>query len=518
MSIKINYIIFICICILFILISYFTPYQSDDLLLILKSGFRDYKIGISDNYNFNNIIDFCINHYRINNGRLGDISSFITLGIFPKWLFSIFTGFFVGLTFYISSKLLFNRFEFAPILLMGVLIFALPYNNLFIPIFSINYLWSCALSILALYIFIKNGNGANIILKMLFYLVMFIAGAMHEGFSITTGCIMFIFLIFNKHEKATKYNQLLLFGCFCLGALFPLLSPGIWHRNSTSPQFSIANLFSVWTFIHSWGFWIYTSMLIISISIKKLSKKLSYENKLILFSFFIAGLLNLIIVKWSPLERNFFFGQFFSLLGISLIIYNYCVTKYISYISYFSFILTFSHLYIVLTYQIKLNNEFNSIKNKYELSDNGTVYIDFLKTHQICPFTLNKPVNTLYYMPLAREYFERFYGPSKKLSLIPTEIKYININANNTILDKIHSVYYINNNLISSNTLFWENGAEYVVYTTLKRDGLCCPTVIANHFENDYGIKLVYLQPKFVWRHQYKDEILTFDVISKVNN
>lgn len=512
MKVKIGYLLFLGICLLLILISYFTPYQADDLVFILNAALYDYKIGVSDCFDLRPIFDFCIEHYMESNGRLANLSTPLTLVFMPKWLFSIVTGFMCGMIFYFSNKLIFLRLQgYGFHILTSILILALPWSHLFIPDFSLNYLWSCAFSICALYVFINFKCKPSIT----HCLLMFIAGAMHEGFSITTGSIMLAYLLFNAEK--TRQKQLLVMFCFFgLGSLMPLLSPGIWSRNADVPPFALSNLFSVWTFINSWCFWLYAVMLTILLLIKKAANRINHNNKLLLISFFIAGLFNLIIVKWNPIGRNFFFGSFYSILGISLIANIFIKTKYISrYLAYAITTITIIHLCYVLIWQVRLNIEFNTITSLFEVSEDGTVYTDYTKEDYISVIALQKPVNTLYYSPLHREFFERYYGPHKKLSIIPKKLKSIEIIPGDNIINKSHSVYYIDNNLISTDVDRWENGMEYVVYITLKNHGLCCPTVIANHFENDIGQNLVYLQPKFVWRHQYNEEILDIKLISK---
>ncbi len=508
---QIDYLLYFGIGLLLILISYFTPYQADDLVFILNAKLRDYKIGISNSFEMKAILDFCIEHYMHSNGRLANLSTPLTLVFIPKWLFSIVTGFMCIMIFLFSNRLIYNRLR-GGATLASILILALPWCNLFIPDFSLNYIWSCAFSICALYVFISLKHK----LSIAHCLLMFIAGAMHEGFSITTGSILLAYLLFNADK--TRQKQLYVMFCFFgLGSLLPLLSPGIWARNADVPSFTISRLFSFWTFVHSWSFWLYAVMLTISFSRKKIANRISYNNRLLLISFFIAGLLNLIIVKWNPIERNFFFGSFYSILGMSLIVNIFIKAKNVTrYLAYAITAMTIIHLCYVLVWQVRLNNEFNMIKNQFEVSKDGTVYTNYTQENQISVFALKKTVNTLFYIPLHRECFERYYGPHKKLSIVPKTLKSIEIKPNYKIVDKSHTIYYVDNNLISTDVEKWENGTEYVVYTILKRSGLCCPTVIANHFENEAGQNLVYLQPKFVWRHQYHDEILDFKLISKV--
>lgn len=514
-KVKLSSLLCFAVCLLLALMSYFTPYQADDFAFMLNSGLRDYKIGISDCFDVNSILDFGIEHYMHSNGRLANLSTPLTLAFMPKWLFSIITGFMCAMIFCFSNRLIFRQLGGGKILILAsVLILALPWSYLFIPDFSLNYIWSCAFSVYALYVFINLKHKLGIA----HCLLMFIAGAMHEGFSITTGSIMLTYLLFNSEK--TRQKQLCLMICFFgLGALLPLLSPGIWDRNADAPSFDFSRLFSVWTYVHSWCFWLYAVILTMSLSIKKLAHQISYNDKLLLISFFIAGLFNLIIVKWNPVGRNFFFGTFYSILGIVLIAGILIKTNRISqYLASAIMATTIFHLCYALECQVKLYNEFNTIKTQFEASDNGTVYTDYTQENHIGVIALKKPVTALYYMTYHRECFERYYGSYKRLSIVPKDVKSIEIKPDNNIVDKSHSVYYVDERLISTDVSIWENGTEYVVYTILKNNGLCCPTVIANHFENEMGQNLVYLQPKFVWRHQYNDEILDLKLISKASN
>lgn len=97
----------------------------------------------------------------------------------------------------------------------------------FTPPFQINYVWVSLLLVLWLRWFF-NKNSAGLLKLILLALFSFIAGQLHEGFSIPTGGAIIVYFIAKRCRFTPRQWVMAIF--FGIGALSTILAPGNYYR------------------------------------------------------------------------------------------------------------------------------------------------------------------------------------------------------------------------------------------------------------------------------------------------
>jgi hypothetical protein len=401
------------------------------------------------------------------NARLANISTPITLALFPKWLFNIISGIIILAIFYLSIKLSClgkSGNKVANILTIALIIFALPWhNNILCADFFLNYVWSSAGVLFALYIFLNPQKIAQspTAVKILIGLVTACAGAMHEAASAPL-LLTFIALIIGS-EKSLFKTRLWILLSFAVGTIFVCSSPQILERLIYSDKSAMNDLLNNNTpllsrlishIIGSVGFIIFTVLLIITLCYTKIRNNIStYQWKLIA-CYFGMGLCSYIFFLCGAQggDRVMWFGDLYSILGVATILqcakahwHKIALTCIAIPISIF----TVAHLSVAIHWQSILKQQSDKIYAQFLKSPNTPVVYKLLDFYDIPTICWGKVQRDQFnYIQLG---LESIYG--SHLSIIPPDI--VNKNPKTGIKIKSnHEVYSIDGYLVSSDPYF----------------------------------------------------------------
>lgn len=194
-------------------------------------------------HNLKEIWESQINHYRIWNGRF-IVHFFVQLfcGIIGKTGFSICNALIWVLLAREISKIISKGKQNIRITSATVLFCILVFGSLtFTPPFAINYVWVAYITLLWLKLFFEvspNGIGSLIAVA----LFSFIAGMLHEGFSVPICGALLILLITGKCRMTGR--QWLMGILYGIGAVILIAAPGNYSRlqESTSAGGTILRL------------------------------------------------------------------------------------------------------------------------------------------------------------------------------------------------------------------------------------------------------------------------------------
>lgn len=388
-------LIFIGIC--YFIISYNTPHTSDDLYLR-----RLYEIK-QEEYGILVYPALIVGKWLMANARMADNILLICLNSIPHWIFALLNAVFSFLMYAIIIKLSdINRQlnNITKLILIIFLTFALPWEGLLIHACWLNYIWSVAFSLSAVYYLIYrqdlNLRLSKSKLKLFFTcFLIFCSASMHEAAGFPLGCGIFAFLILNKsnykiifQNKPIKYC----FISFLIGSIFVISSCGSYMRLSNGvvevPFYKIV-------FANSWTF-----IMIILLSIKYLSNSKRDKVKQFIFSdniiLIIAAITSTSISLISHLSlRSAWFADIFAII----IIFRYLSQSNIyipMFLSRLSSIILISiivtHFSLFTYFQYKLKIEYDYAINQYLNSPDGIVTLNYISKDEIPPFVSQKTI------------------------------------------------------------------------------------------------------------------------------
>lgn len=195
-----------------------------------------------------------IETYRFDNARLSN-----TLGLFmlviPRWIPATITVIAFSISYLLVISL--SRahtplwFSLASLLLCTVLPW---HDNMFITMYSMNYVWTAPWMLLSIYLFIYRQKHP----LWLAILTGIITGLSHEGFAVPTigGLVLFLLI---KRQKPNTIQSTLIISLF-IGVLWLLLAPSLFARGSSfindGTAFARLNAFATeWPFFIYAAFW-----------------------------------------------------------------------------------------------------------------------------------------------------------------------------------------------------------------------------------------------------------------------
>lgn len=186
--------------------------------------------------NISEIFSSQYNHYMIMNGRC-PVHFLVQLfcGILGKDIFNVLTSLIYIFTIYYFCKLIFKtQISWLHILTINsilMLIFPVGYLYAHGIAFAINYLWSMAICLFCLNIFIEAKEKDKVTFRSIIYaIICLIGGWSHESFSIPIAGMMFVFSI--VMWKKSSIQQKIMTICFCIGTLLIIIAPGTLLRFS----------------------------------------------------------------------------------------------------------------------------------------------------------------------------------------------------------------------------------------------------------------------------------------------
>jgi hypothetical protein len=452
--------------ILMTIILFYVPYQSDDFWYL--APFKDYKFG-NGPFRLSDGFESIKWHYMSDNARLANISTPITLALFPKWLFNIISGIIILAIFYLSIKLSClgkSGNKVANILAIALIIFALPWhNNILCADLSLNYVWSSAGVLFSLYIFLNPQKITQVppAAKILIGIITACAGAMHEAASVPL-LLTFIALIIGS-EKSLFKTRLWILLSFAVGTIFVCSSPEILEKLIYSDESVMYDLATNNTTLisrlrshitGSMGFFAFSLLLIITLCYAKIRNDISIYQWKLIACYFGMGLCSYIYFLYGTQggDRIMWFGDLYSILGAATILQ--CANTHwhkivLTTIAIPFSLLTIVHLSATTYWQSKLKQQSDEIYAQFLKSPKSPVIHKLLDSNDIPAICWGKDLRDQFnFLPNG---FEEFYGAH--LSVIPPDI----VNKNPITGIKIksnHEIYSINGHLVSTDPYFKE--------------------------------------------------------------
>ncbi len=329
---------------------------------------------------FVSTLNNCIDHWKWDTGRLCNTVSAPFLALFPHYIYSSITGFLIVVIFIIGIKIADLKWiSISSAAWIGIVSFIIPWHDfMFTVVYSINYVWGCALGLLLLYIFFKDQSGFRIsfIAKCGLLLFSYIVGWWHEGLSAPLLIGLIVFLLVEKNKPSTC-RLLVLIGLFA-GLVTIISMPAFWIMTDDRQSNIIKSVLwetLVHLLVYNCLFYIYTLLLIIRISRIKLYRKSSINvtTKAFHSCIFIFGLISCILyLKYYNGPRTGMFSQLLCGLGILNIlkdrhIRNQRIWSYISVLFVFS--LASVSLIKSIIIQEKLSKEIDEVNELAKLSE-----------------------------------------------------------------------------------------------------------------------------------------------------
>lgn len=163
------------------------PYMLDDFWYM--EGVRDFKYGNTAVFPFREIWETVRFHYQTDNARLSN-AVFAAILWLPRWIPALVTSLLNACVLLLLAKLAGiapRRSPMAVVWLCLLYSVTLPWSDgIFILCFQFNYVWSTALSMLCLVLFLREKPAAWWLSALLGLLI----GAWHEGFSAPLLCAL----------------------------------------------------------------------------------------------------------------------------------------------------------------------------------------------------------------------------------------------------------------------------------------------------------------------------------------
>lgn len=175
----------------------------------------------------------CQDRWHYDTGRLCNLMAPVFLGLLPKIVFSIISGFFIWMSVRLMCRLAgVGRGSVGSWVIVFLVNFALPwFEYMFTVIFALNYLWPSALSLLFVY-WMLNFNAVVEKQSPSRFVVMcgiaVLTGWMHEGFSVPVIAGLTATWALTRHRPAKR--EFILFLCFVVGFMLIVASPALWCR------------------------------------------------------------------------------------------------------------------------------------------------------------------------------------------------------------------------------------------------------------------------------------------------
>ncbi len=321
------------------------------------------------------------NHYIVMNGRF--LVHFIVqcfCGFWGRPLFNILNTF-IYVFFLIGCLRFLNIWSsFKAVGALSFLWLSLPVFYIFwySISFAVNYLWTSTALIYFILFFRKTAttSSSNSFVKVIFlFLVGFLVGSMHEGFSLPLIGAISLYLLVNR--KGVNRGLIFMFLGASLGTMLVLFSPGILGRGSSS----LRSL--------DWE-----ELLIIKMDVLRYSKRLflllivmilyMYRHKNLFMSFVSNRLLELSFIVFDFLfvlslphysQRVEFPLELLSLLlFIEIVLNSTFVTNKLNYISSFFLIIMIVHALFTMHYAKLTKVEYEEMITEYHQSPKGITH------------------------------------------------------------------------------------------------------------------------------------------------
>lgn len=423
--------ILLFIGIAYAIIYWFMPYSGDDLEnLIIFTGWCEGN-GPHDlsYYPYYGIA----RHWKWINGRISDmLNPFMPLMI-PHRVNAILNS--VSITAMLAFAMKLCRFPnqavTGKIVLISIIIFAFPWWDSF-QVFDVvyNYVFSSALCLWFLTHFLNRSDQytpKNRFIQLLWCLLFFIAGGMHEACGVPISCGLIAYFVMSKgFASLSRYKKYITWSFFA-GTLFCFASRGIWDRlnRMQEPNDPIG-----WLILKS-----DTIVLILLVAVLIALCFKSSRHRLIKLShtewiiFFIAAIASLCFSAVSGIVgRSGWFANLFALIAIFRWVnsYKFSISQFTAIgVSTILSVTLIAHFIEFARYQVILGKEHDEMLALFNASPDGTIYMDATFETDIPWWILNKTRGVPDADDIHLIYWINYYHGrgGKTLAILPKSVK-----------------------------------------------------------------------------------------------
>lgn len=393
-------------------LSAMVPLQLDDYLF--RANYLEYTGGDAS-FSLGGILNHFFIGANYDNARLSNFTSLLFSTLLPAGIFPLLNALMIVLT--IRLILSFSRVKtlcassFMFLLIWGMLIVFLPWrNSLLVMDYSLNYIWSGAISLLFIFFlfsYYHNSSRSNLFFT---FLLLLPASTFHEGFAIpiATGLWGVSFISISKRRSFTAGWWAIII-IFTVIALLPLCSPAMLTRGSSEASgHSIPLTFLVDYFL--------PLTLIISLCLRLIIPKFRSKTlRLLKTDIIIVAMIAMVVsvglsLFFNHTPRMSYLANLLAVLVVSLYISRqYLNTNNSS--KNFRFRLFFASIFLLaciltqsiasIIYQHKLLQEHHIIMQKFKESSHGSIFYDNLAPRDCPVITLYMPVRSEWSTPFS---------------------------------------------------------------------------------------------------------------------
>lgn len=486
------------IAIIYALFSYWTPYAFDDY--VFMTVYREQNGG-SETFSISALIDYAKTIRMVDNGRLANILSPISTLILPKWLFSTITGFMISGIFYMGVKLagVDRRNRFLAVVIFWLLsLFCLPWrNSIMVPDYLLNYVFSSFFLLLLLCILVTiEQKPLSIAQLTVAFVNAFIAGMMHEGFSVPFFGGLCIYTLIRRFHL--RWQWWVIVAAFFAAMVLVVIAPGTLLRlGHESETFSVAarlkSFFTV-TPLAPVSIAICLGYILKKKSIQPLCHKLNSQPIIVAFATALLATAMAIIVKPTP--RVGWIAELFFMIVLTHLFANglnklskrraIAIGGILNLVGavFFAFVLNAAK---------KLDDQNTKILAEIDKSPNGTVFYDILPPDDFAlPYL---------YLPMRYQYVETFQIKAlrdyfqKSCAIVPTALRDVTFEKMRPIPGNSDLLIY-NGELLSRDTVMVdpEASAEFRQYILQKGNASLKLKCFAINFKNEKGETMNYVR------------------------
>jgi len=359
-------------------------------------------------------------HHLTDNSRLSDIIGAWIIQ-WPNWLLDIISTAAVAFTIRGMMKLSQTPNIIGLTIIASFYIFVVPWHDyLFTRMFTFNYIWSGAIMIGTIILFLRGVA----ISPLLAFVLGIISGSWHEGFSFPLFCGTLCCFAF--HPKMIRNDRIALCIGLALGGMWLFMSPS---RTSDDGYGSLVRFpFYVWRSLalHI-STYIFLSLELLCLCVGKWRR--DAMSPVIIIAI-VTSLTGLCLHVLTSLPRTYTPGAIMEGVGIAFLVGKMlkgartCLKNTLKWICLSIWIFIIVHLAVSFLAGMRFYNEEQYIQKEYQKVKNtdGIVFADVTGYHGTHWLTFGKPIQHLYtgyaHAILASRYYD-----GAMLKVIPPELK-----------------------------------------------------------------------------------------------
>ena len=472
-------IAFAVISIVYGLLYAMTPITLDDI----EFSYRYINLNNGDTgFSVKALMDFGVNQWQIENGRLANIISPVFNTILPHCIASLLLGILAATMITLGASLSIPR----PLTLKRLIVFwifcivLLPWNEYMLAMdYSLNYPVTMTIQLLfirLLFPYTHTYNPKTQWKDIALPIVAFIAGWSHEGFSMPMCVALAAVTLYRRFRMPGRWWIAVLM--YSIGTAIAVSSPGIWFRAGMDGAVTVnwANIRHL--FVSGIPAVVMAGLLTaLSLSCRKgrhaITKILKSSDIYILIS--VALVANVILAMLTHSTRGAWMADVYSIMLIFALTdktVSHRLIKYPKSTIAASMLLLASYFAGVFHWQYRMLKECHDIMPLIQRSQSGTVYHDVI--HESPWYTLGLPYVS-HWRHLLNSASMRYTDPSHRLiAVVPASFK----DWDNSSLIPIAGnadACYLDNTLIMRHDgadAYGVNGSHFGTIHTIDRNGI----------------------------------------------